>query len=1074
MKQPYLLKLLRRGQLALSLVALVPVVARATKGPPALLFEENKTQWDPAVRYRAAVPGGTVWLRSTGFTYAWTSAHDLAQLAQAEAGSAGQPKARPTPRPAVRAHAVQVDFEGAAPTTQPSGQRVEEAYSNYFVGNDPSRWAGHVRSYQEVRYTALYPGTDLRVYGTAQGQFEYDLTLAPGADPDQIRLRYRGTTTLRVLPGGALAVGTSVGEVREQQPVAYQLAADGQRQPVPCRYRLAGTTVSFELPAGYDHARPLVIDPVVQAATYVGVPNANGTSLVRVATHDGQGNLYLAGVATTQSGSTIFYPVSPGAYVVPQGSISLTKLNATGTARLYSTHFGGTQSGGIALAYGEEPCHMSCDAAGNLVIFGETRSADFPTLATSYDRTLALVNGVGQDAFIIKLSAAGDAVLASTYLGGTGPDTPFATGGLHLDASGEVYVAGATAGQNGQPNDFPTTPGAYVRTNQATGTGFIAHLDPQLSTLRWSTFLQSSPTTSSAVFALRVSPATGQVYFVGYTSDTAFPASAGAASAIYSGGYVGCLAANGSQLLGATYLPGTPTIGASPLLRPILLTLDVNGNVYVAGNGILVGRTPGSYVAPSVTQFGSLGNVFITQLSADLTRVVHTAVLGGGDVANVAPMSLGIDQCGNALLAVSTFTYSGVPGAQLPVVFPTANVLPNGQNPASLYLAGVSRDFTRLVFGSYYGTGSGISFAGYRGSIDPQGRFYVPILTRNYAGTYPTLPTAYQPAPLLGAATINNDVVGVIIDPQFVTAPPPRALFSSNANCTGLSVFFGNTSTNAGPFQWDFGDGSPLDSVTAFPQHAYATAGVYRVRLWVRPVPGACSRADTTSQLVAVGSPPARVLPLQATLCPGTPLVLDAGNPGSTYTWSTGATTQTIAVTVAGRYFVAIRNPCGRTDTVRVGVAPAPTMARDSVGCGPVTLGVAGAPLGSTFRWSTGATTASITVEQPGRYTVAVATPTCQFQLQADAAPASAGPQVPNIFTPNPDDALNATFKIPSLPVGTRLRVFSRWGKLVYQSPDYHSDWAAAGLPDGVYYYLLENARFCQSSQLKGWVEVRR
>ena len=105
---------------------------------------------------------------------------------------------------------------------------------------------------------------------------------------------------------------------------------------------------------------------------------------------------------------------------------------------------------------------------------------------------------------------------------------------------------------------------------------------------------------------------------------------------------------------------------------------------------------------------------------------------------------------------------------------------------------------------------------------------------------------------------------------------------------------------------------------------------------------------------------------------------------------------------------------------------------------------------------------------------MAVLGPDCQFELGATTAPSYQVGTIPNIFTPNLDDTLNPTFVVPDLPAGTRLQVFTRWGRLVYHSEHYANDWAAEGLSDGLYYYLLENPRFCQGSQVRGWVEVRR
>ena len=221
-----------------------PAPVPAPTPAPGFGLEENKAQWPAVARYRALVPGGAVWLRDAGFTYDWVSATDLkrhaaAQQAAQQAQAAARPGAAGPARPAEQAerpaptllhgHAVAVDFVGAAPTRPRPSTEPLASYTNYFVGTDSSKWASRVRSYAAVTYPQLYPGVDVRVHGSASGQFEYDVVLAPGASLAPVRLRYRGATSLRLRPDGALAIGTSVGEVREQRPVAWQLDANGQR-----------------------------------------------------------------------------------------------------------------------------------------------------------------------------------------------------------------------------------------------------------------------------------------------------------------------------------------------------------------------------------------------------------------------------------------------------------------------------------------------------------------------------------------------------------------------------------------------------------------------------------------------------------------------------------------------------------------------------------------------------------------------------------------------------------------------------------------------------------------------------
>jgi gliding motility-associated-like protein len=95
----------------------------------------------------------------------------------------------------------------------------------------------------------------------------------------------------------------------------------------------------------------------------------------------------------------------------------------------------------------------------------------------------------------------------------------------------------------------------------------------------------------------------------------------------------------------------------------------------------------------------------------------------------------------------------------------------------------------------------------------------------------------------------------------------------------------------------------------------------------------------------------------------------------------------------------------------------------------------------------------------------------CDRQLAALPAVEVEAGQIPNIITPN-GDGQNDTFAPRLGGCPGRLQVFSRWGKKVFEVPEYHNDWAAAGLPDGLYYYVLDGPD--ASAQVKGWIEVVR
>lgn len=247
---------------------------------PELEFIENRGQWPAEVRYRAALPGGgQLFAEADGLRLALLEDGALAHPAQPgeAAGHRVAPSpsaASPTPSGALRAHAFDLRFVGAAPTAHPVAASRTAEHRNFFQGNDPAHWAADVRSYRTLAYPELWPGVGARFYENDQQRLEYDFTVAPGADPAAIALCHDGAD-VALDAGGNLVLTTSVGTVRELAPQAWQTDAAGARRPVACRYALgAGGTVRFAL-GDYDRALPLLIDPTVVFATYTGSTATN-------------------------------------------------------------------------------------------------------------------------------------------------------------------------------------------------------------------------------------------------------------------------------------------------------------------------------------------------------------------------------------------------------------------------------------------------------------------------------------------------------------------------------------------------------------------------------------------------------------------------------------------------------------------------------------------------------------------------------------------------------------------------------------------------------------------------------
>jgi hypothetical protein len=442
---------------------------------------------------------------------------------------------------------------GANPHARVIGLEELPGKSNYLIGNDPKKWRANVPNYAKVKYANVYPGVDLVYYGN-QGQLEYDFVVHPGADPRSIQLALVsdgqvGTqqktvgstmeaqdraaesqsaidnrkssipTALHVSAIGGLVVGTDAGEVIFHKPVVYQPATynelrttnGGGRDFVEAQYVLRGDNrIAFKL-AGYDRRRPVVIDPVLAYSTYMGGSSYEyGGTAIAV---DPSGNAYVTGY----TGSSDF-PTTPGAFQTTFHSACcanafVSKLNASGSALVYSTYLGGNvfdQGSGIAV-----------DASGNAYVSGSTSSSDFPTTTGAFQTTYG---GGNSDAFIAKLNATGSALLYSTYLGGSGSDWGQA---IAIDASGNAYVTGQTDQPPPSPNNFPVTPGAFQTTFGGGGMSecyfadaFVSKLNPTGSALVYSTYLGGNDDEQGTGIAV---DASGSTYVSGHTFSTNFP-----------------------------------------------------------------------------------------------------------------------------------------------------------------------------------------------------------------------------------------------------------------------------------------------------------------------------------------------------------------------------------------------------------------------------------------------------------------------------------------------------------------------------------------------------------------------
>lgn len=335
------------------------------------------------------------------------------------------------------------------PEINPGG--LQQGKINYYRGNDPKQWKTDIPTYEAVVYLEIYPGIDIKFYGNNR-QMEYDLILKPGADLYQVKLAYEGIEKLEIAESGDLEILLKEGKLTQKKPIIYQ-QIDGKRVTVVGNFKLLESSsktnntqfaYTFEV-ASYDKTHPLIIDPTLVYATYLGGSGSDIGSSIAV---DTAGNAYVTG--TTESSD---FPVSSGAFDTTYNpgcnnngncsDIFVVKLNPTGTSLEYATYIGGSSSDFAA--------GIEVDTSGNIYVAGDTRSIDFPVTSGAYDTTY----NTNDDVFMLKLDATGSLTYA-TYIGGSSADYAI---DMAVDGDGNVYATGATTS-----SDFPVTSGAYDTT----------------------------------------------------------------------------------------------------------------------------------------------------------------------------------------------------------------------------------------------------------------------------------------------------------------------------------------------------------------------------------------------------------------------------------------------------------------------------------------------------------------------------------------------------------------------------------------------------------------------------------
>ena len=543
-------------------------------------------------------------------------------------------------------------------------------------------------AYERVAISNLQPGLDIAFHGRG-GELEYDVVVAPGADPSRFAFRVGGSDSVTLGDAGDLAIGTAAGTLTIKAPVAYQ-DIGGARRFVASGFDMDDDGVVRIHVGDYDTAKALVIDPIVSYATYVGGSNYEQATAIAV---DGAGNAYITGY--TQS--TDFPLVN--AYDRSLGrkgdvDVFVSKLNAAGTALVWSTYIGGAS---IDRAVG-----VAVDANGSVYVTGSTSGADFPTTVNAWQKGIT-----GGGGFVAKLAPAGNALVYSAYLTGSNPSA------IAVDSAGNAFVTGSAT------RSFVTTPGALQTTSASVSgsTAFLLKVNAAGTAPVFATFLGGSGGEDATSLAVDNA---GNAYVGGWTTSADFPVRNAyqASKRSAKDGFVAKIAGDGSLIIYATLLGGSLDDAVNAI------AVDRAGNAYIAGETY-------SSDFPVISGFqmqkagrlligSSLGNAFVAKLGSSGRTLVYASFLGGEVCQTPCQSVFGVPQIpGDAAygIAVDSTGHAYVTGFASSWTFPLIDSPSWGKqqdNQNSAFAAKVAASGTSLLWSTFVRTGFDLGGTGTR------------------------------------------------------------------------------------------------------------------------------------------------------------------------------------------------------------------------------------------------------------------------------------------------------------------------------------------------------------------------
>ncbi|MHC1725365.1 MAG: SBBP repeat-containing protein [Syntrophobacteraceae bacterium] len=639
-----------------------------------LYFIENRGQKEARIRFYAENARQAVYFLKDSI---YVSSHG--SMPERQSPCAEKPRydslEEPVTRKMVRLKPVGMSKQAKIVPCGPLPGRI-----NYYAGNNPSKWFMGVPTYGAVLYRRVYPGIDVKFYGSGS-QLEYDIIIRSGADPSRVRFQYEGARNLEVTTEGDLQITLADGVViRQKKPFIYQ-TIKGRRVLVEGKFQLfddSGSAYGFQV-ASYNRRHSLYIDPVLLYSTYF---TGDACTHARKIAVDSAGQAYV-------TGKTCFdgFPLKDPADPTRNGyDAFVTKINAAGNSLVYSTYLGGT---GFEIAN-----DIAVDGSGNAYVAGETYSVDFPTKAPMFTKR---GNVEDLDSFLTKLSPDG-AMVYSTYLGGIYYDS---AAGIAVDSAGNAYIGGNTCSP-----DFPLEKPISGHENLSGICDlFVTKINPSGTGLIYSTYLGGIENWSQNEFAGGIAvDSAGNAYICGKTNSPNFPTRNPIRS--YKGendAIVAKINSTGSGLVYSTYLGGNKNDNASAI------AVDRKGNAYVTGFTASSNFPIMKPLYPNLNG-GIAPDAFVTKFSPG-GSLIYSTYLGGthGESAH----GIAVDYSGCIYII----------GATISTDFPLKNSMQEFRGSSDAFITKISEGGDSLAYSTLLGGERGEEGNGI--AVDRQGFVYV-------------------------------------------------------------------------------------------------------------------------------------------------------------------------------------------------------------------------------------------------------------------------------------------------------------------------------------------------------------